>query len=79
MEELIIFRLFLAFPVIGLLIPDIGLLFFGYRIYRIPATHLIIEITLSVCIVICSLWLMRFKRREVRERKHSEDKSLIGA
>jgi hypothetical protein len=79
MEELIIFRLFLAFPVIGLLLPDIGLLFSGYRIYRIPATHLIIEITLSICIVICSLWIVRFKRKEERERKHPEDKSLISA
>ncbi|MGN6181043.1 MAG: hypothetical protein ACTHNW_17810 [Mucilaginibacter sp.] len=79
MEELIIFRLFLAFPVIGLLIPDVGLLFSGYRLYRIPATHLIIEITLSICIGICSLWIVHFKRREERERKLTKDKSLISA
>lgn len=78
MEELLIFRLFLAFPIIGLLIPDIGLLLSGYRISLIPATHLIIEATLSVCIIICSVWTMHIKRKE--ERKHAKDnQSLVGA
>jgi len=77
MEEFIFFRLFLAFPVIGLLIPDLGLLFSGLRISRIPVTHLIIEVTLSVCIIICSLGMWYFKRKQ--GGKIAGGKSLIGA
>lgn len=77
MEELVIFRLFMAFPVIGLLIPDIGLLLSDYRISRIPSTHLIIEITLAISIAICTWGITHLKRKE--ERKPDQGKSLIGA
>jgi hypothetical protein len=76
MEEFVIFRLFLAFPVIGLLIPDIGMIFSGIRFSRIPATHFIIEITLSVCIMVCSIGIRHFKNKE--ERRIIKDKMLVG-
>lgn len=64
MEEFVVFRLFMAFPVIGLLIPDIGSIFTGYGIAHIPATHIIIEATLSICIAICSAGIKNLKRKE---------------
>jgi len=62
MEDLIIFRLFLAFPLIGLLLPDTGTLFSPVKGY-IPATHIIIEVTLLVSIMVCSAGIMYFKRK----------------
>ena len=75
MEEFTIFRLFLCFPLIGLLIPDVGLVFSEFGISHIPLTHLIIEITLSVCMIVCSVGVSYLKRK--LERKAAEDKSLI--
>jgi hypothetical protein len=72
MEEFTLFRLFLAFPLIGLSIPDIGLAFSGNGI---PATHLIIEITLLLCIAVCSLGIRYFKRKEIR--KIAAEKALV--
>jgi hypothetical protein len=76
MEEFVFFRLFLAFPLIGLLMPDIGLIFSGFRISRIPVTHLIIEITLLVCMITCSAGIRYFKRKL---KRIAEAQALAGA
>jgi hypothetical protein len=61
MEDLIIFRLFLAFPLIGLIIPDIGLFFSSLMKRHIPVTHIIIEGTLLICIFICTLGIRHYR------------------
>jgi hypothetical protein len=67
MKDLSIFRLFLAFPLIGLMLPDAGLLFTNYRATHIPASHLIVIGTLSICIMICSIKNKPFKRKHMAE------------
>lgn len=62
MEDLIIFRIFLTFPLIGLLIPDTGLLLSDAK-HHISVNHTIIEITLLTSIIICSIGISYFKRK----------------
>ena len=62
MDNLIIFRLFLSFPLIGLLIPDLGSLLSNTKGY-VSASHLITEATLMICILVCSSGIVYAKRR----------------
>ncbi|SDS17607.1 hypothetical protein SAMN05216490_0677 [Mucilaginibacter mallensis] len=62
MENLIIFRIFLAFPLIGLLIPDTGL-FLSDAKNHLSANHTIIELTLLTSIITCSVGISYFKRK----------------
>ena len=58
MNELLLFRLFALFPFIGIVMPDLANWFQGSR-SSIPTEHLIIDITLAICLIICSVgvWL----------------------
>jgi hypothetical protein len=58
MKELLIFRIFALFPFVGILIPDMANALNSSLLF-IPATHIIVEIALSICIVICSagIWI----------------------
>ncbi len=53
MKELLIFRIFALFPLIGILIPDLA---DGFHISfsSIPAEHIIVDVTLLICIAVCS-------------------------
>ncbi len=62
MEDLLIFRIFLAFPLIGLFIPDAGMLLSDVK-HPISANHTIIEITLLTSIIVCSIGINYFKRK----------------
>ena len=62
MEDLIIFRMFLTFPFIGLLIPDSGILLFKTD-GKMPVTHIIIEVSLLLSIIICSVGINYYKRK----------------
>jgi hypothetical protein len=62
MEDLTIFRIFLTFPFIGLLIPDMGIAF-SNSINNIPVSHTIIEATLLLSIIVCSMGMAYFKRK----------------
>lgn len=53
MKELLIFRTFALFPLIGILIPDIANRL-DSSLTSIPVEHLIVEITLSICVLVCS-------------------------
>jgi hypothetical protein len=66
MEDLIIFRIFLTFPLIGLLIPDSGLLMLDFK-HHVPTGHIIIELTLLTSIIICSAGIAYMKRKSNRE------------
>ena len=52
MKELLIFRIFALFPLVGILIPDVANWLNASS--SIPAEHLIVEITLAICVIICS-------------------------
>jgi hypothetical protein len=54
MKELLIFRTFAFFPFIGILVPDIATKL-DSSLTPIPPEHLIIDITLAICIITCSL------------------------
>lgn len=58
MKELLIFRIFALFPFIGILIPDAATAV-DSSLSAIPAAHIIVEITLLICITICSaaIWI----------------------
>lgn len=75
MEDLTIFRIFLTFPLIGLLIPDSGLLMLDFK-HRVPASHIIIELTLLTSILICSAGIAYIKWKSNRA---VSNESLVGA
>jgi hypothetical protein len=76
MEDIIIFRIFLAFPLIGLLIPDAGLKLLDFK-HHIPVNHIIIEATLLISILTCAAGIAYFKRKLNKDL--NSDSSLISA
>jgi len=62
MEKLIIFRMFLCFPLFGSILPDIGI-WLSSRTETIPLIHLIIETTLLISVVICSIRIYILKKK----------------
>lgn len=62
MEDLILFRIFLTFPLVGLFVPKAGLVFAGANGY-ISIADVIIAITLLTSVLICSLGTMYHKRK----------------
>jgi hypothetical protein len=62
MEKLLILRMFLCFPLIGFLFPDVGLWLTNKRDV-IPSLHLMIEVTLLMLISICTIFIIRIKQR----------------
>nr|NYE67951.1 hypothetical protein [Mucilaginibacter sp. E4BP6] len=62
MEDLILFRIFLTFPLVGLFVPKAGLVFAGAKGY-ISIADVIIAITLLTSVLICSLGIMYHKRK----------------
>lgn len=62
MEDLIIFRMFLGFPIIGMLIPDAGMMFSSPK-KDIPLSHLIIASSLLTSIIVCTAGIIIFKRK----------------
>lgn len=75
MEDLTIFRLFLAFPLIGLLVPDTGMFLSDFK-HRIPTNHIIIEATLIISIAICSIGMAYLK---YKINKSVSDDALVSA
>ena len=62
MEKLIILRMFFCFPLFGLLLPDAGILLSKNQ-GRIPMTHVIIELSLVFCILLCTAVIAYNKKR----------------
>jgi hypothetical protein len=58
MNELVLFRLFALFPFVGIAMPDLADWLNGSPASISPC-HIIIDVTLALCLVICSLgiWL----------------------
>ena len=65
MKELSIFRIFALFPLIGIIIPDLATgLHFSFS--AVSAEHIIVDITLSVCVFICSLGIWYAEYRDLK-------------
>ncbi|MFI5157661.1 MAG: hypothetical protein ACHQF4_02280 [Sphingobacteriales bacterium] len=75
MEDLIIFRIFLTFPLIGLFVPKV-VIFAGAKGY-ISTTDVIIAITLITSVLICSLGIMYHKRKMLGNIKAEETAIVI--
>lgn len=58
MKELYIFRIFVLFPLIGTVVPDLATVL-NASLSSIPAAHIIVDVTLLVCLAICSagIWV----------------------
>ncbi|WP_461451104.1 hypothetical protein [Mucilaginibacter sp.] len=62
MEEIVIFRIFLMFPLIGLVIPKAGILFEGAK-GSVSVGDIIIATTIIISMIICSIGISLHKRR----------------
>jgi hypothetical protein len=71
MEDLIIFRIFLTFPLVGLFVPKAGIIFAGAKGY-ISVADVIIAITLLTSVLICSVGIMYHKRKMLGVMKSDE-------
>jgi len=54
MKELGIFRIFALFPLIGIFVPDVATALQN-SVSAISTAHVIVDVTLSVCVLICSI------------------------
>ncbi len=64
MEDILKFRIFLSFPLLGLLIPDMGLFLTGSTLSTaLPVTHVIIAATLLICIAVLTAGITIYKRK----------------
>jgi len=61
MEKLVIFRMFLYFPLAGVLVPDTMVVLSG-TFQSIPITHLSVELVLITLILLCSAMIYYKKR-----------------
>ncbi|GAA4338825.1 hypothetical protein GCM10023149_49120 [Mucilaginibacter gynuensis] len=64
MEDIAKFRIFLSFPLIGLLIPNLGLFLTGSPAGSIHPSHITIAVTLLICIGVLTVGM------ELHKRKH---------
>jgi len=62
MEKLIILRMFFCFPLVGLLLPDAGILLSNFP-GKVPVAHMVIEVTLLLCILLCTEAIAYGKKR----------------
>jgi uncharacterized membrane protein len=61
MEKLVIFRMFLCFPLAGVLVPDAMVVLSGTSL-NIPTVHLAVELALIILISLCSA-VIYYKKR----------------
>jgi hypothetical protein len=76
MEDLILFRIFLTFPLVGLFVPKAGIIFAGAKGY-ISIADVIIAITLLTSVLICSIGIIYHKRRLLGAIKSEETIIII--
>lgn len=77
MEDLIIFRIFLTFPLVGLLIPKAGVLFSDATGY-VSAGDIIIVTSLLISVMVCSLGIM-YEKRKLHGAGIKSDNAIISA
>jgi len=77
MEDLILFRIFLTFPLVGLFVPKAGIVFAGAKKGYISVSDVIIAITLLTSVLICSIGIKYHKRKLDRAVKSRETVIVI--
>jgi len=68
MEKLVIFRMFLCFPLAGVLVPDAMVVLSGTSPI-IPAVHLAVELALITLISLCSA-VIYYKKKNVNSPRN---------
>ena len=66
MNELLLFRLFALFPFIGIAMPDLADWYNGSR-SSIPVSHVIIDVTLALCLIVCSAGILFYQNSKVKD------------
>lgn len=74
MKELSLFRIFALFPFIGMVIPDLASAL-NSSFSAIKPEHVIVDVTLSVCLIICSagIWVLEARQTGKNPLKPGED------
>jgi len=75
MKELLLFRIFALFPFIGIAAPDLAnALHTSFS--SVSAEHIIVDVTLSICLVICSagIWLIETGELKIASRSKEEQR-----
>jgi hypothetical protein len=62
MEKLTILRMFFCFPLVGLMLPDAGILLSNFP-GQVPVVHIEIEAALLFCILLCTAAIAYGKKR----------------
>lgn len=62
MKNLVIFRMFLCFPLVGFLLPDIGI-WLSRAHEPIPVMHFVIVAVLAIGIAACTIRIIILKKR----------------
>ena len=75
MENLVIFRMFLCFPLVGFLVPDF-VIWMSSTTEPIPVAHIVIEAILVFCIAVCTAWIMVLKKRQNNESNSDGNSAL---
>jgi|GEM_PF-5349518 hypothetical protein len=73
MKELLLFRIFALFPFIGISAPDLAnALHISFA--SVPAEHVIVDITLAACLLICSagIWLLETKELKISSKLNED-------
>lgn len=65
MKELHIFRIFSLFPLIGIFVPDVATALHN-SISAISVDHIIVDVTLSICIIICSIAIFFAENKDLK-------------
>jgi len=73
MKELLLFRMFVLFPFIGIAGPDMANAL-RTSFASVPAEHIIVDTTLALCLIICSAGIWFFEVMELKiPRKNKQD------
>lgn len=65
MKELYIFRIFAFFPLIGIMVPDVTTALHA-SFSAIAKGHIIIDVTLLVCVAICSAGILYAESKQLK-------------
>jgi len=70
MKELLIFRIFALFPFIGTMLPDLANALHS-TLSSVPKDHVIVDITLLICILICSAKIWALEENQTEPSLHA--------
>ena len=73
MKELLLFRMFVLFPFIGIAGPDMANAL-RTSFASVPTEHLIVDATLALCLIICSagIWVLEMMELKTPEKNKQD-------